>query len=155
MYLNTWNIYSEMFRNCDSESYAHRHRKGLTKNQLKKIRNSNSQQIVRVTVFLPGLSWEGKQTIFYFWPSYLVIHCWLQFVLYKISLKGLIYYFYHLTILKHLKDLNSMFLNYLILLLNTKRYMSNKILRMEQNSKNESNATILILNTKQDVDFII
>ena len=33
--------------------------------------------------------------------------------------------------------------------------MSNKILRMEQNSKNESNATILILNTKQDVDFII
>jgi len=41
-------------------------------------------------------------------------------VSYKISLKGLIYYFYvyHLTTLKHLEDLNIMFLNYLILLLN-------------------------------------
>jgi hypothetical protein len=39
-------------------------------------------------------------------------------VSYEISLKGLIYYFYHLTTLKHLEDLNMMFLNYLILLLN-------------------------------------
>jgi hypothetical protein len=36
-------------------------------------------------------------------------------VSYKISLKGLIYYFYHLTTLKHLEDLNMMFLDYLIL----------------------------------------
>ena len=52
-------------------------------------------------------------------------------VSYKISLKGLIYYFYNLTTLKHLEDLNTMFLNYLIFLLN----MGYKILRMEQNCK--------------------
>ena len=52
-------------------------------------------------------------------------------VSYKISLKGLIYYFYHLTTLKHLEDLNTMFLNNLILLLN----MGYKILHMEQNCK--------------------
>jgi hypothetical protein len=39
-------------------------------------------------------------------------------VSYEISLKGLIYYFYHLTTLKRLEHLNMMFLNYLILLLN-------------------------------------
>ena len=79
---------------------------------------------------------------------------------YKISLKGLIYYFYHLTTLKHLEDLNMMFLDYLILLL----YIGYTILRMEHNCKkyyfililykNESNATILILNTIQNVDVI-
>jgi len=52
-------------------------------------------------------------------------------VSYKISLKDLIYYFCHLTTLKHLEDLNTMFLNYLILLLN----VDYKILRMEQNCK--------------------
>ena len=52
-------------------------------------------------------------------------------VSYKISLKGLIYYFYHLTTLKHLEDLNMMFLDYLILLL----YIGYKILHMEHNSK--------------------
>jgi hypothetical protein len=46
-----------------------------------------------------------------------------------VSLKGLIYYFYHLTTLKHLKDLNMMFLDYLILLL----YIDYTILRMEHN----------------------
>jgi hypothetical protein len=55
----------------------------------------------------------------------------MPIVSYKISLKGLIYYFYHLTTL-HLEDLNTMFLNYLILLLNMMGY---KILRMEQNCK--------------------
>ena len=83
----------------------------------------------------------------------------MPIVSFKISLKGLIYYFYHLTTLKHLEDLNTMFLNYFILLL----YMGYKILRMEQNykkvlfytCKNESNATILILNTVQNVDFIM
>ena len=39
-------------------------------------------------------------------------------VLYKITLKGLIYDFYHLTILQHLEDLDIMFLHCLILLLN-------------------------------------
>jgi hypothetical protein len=48
-----------------------------------------------------------------------------------INLKGLFYYFYHVTTLKHLEDLNMMFLNYFILLLN----MGYKILRMEQNCK--------------------
>jgi hypothetical protein len=52
-------------------------------------------------------------------------------VSYKISLKDLIYYFYHLTTLKHLEDLNMMFLDYLILHL----YIGYKILRMEHNCK--------------------
>jgi hypothetical protein len=38
-------------------------------------------------------------------------------VSYKISLQDLIYYFFHLITLKHLKDLNMMFLHYLLLLL--------------------------------------
>jgi hypothetical protein len=50
-------------------------------------------------------------------------------VSYKISLQDLIYYFFHLTTLKHLKDLNIMFLHYLLLLLN----ISYTILRMEHN----------------------
>ena len=50
-------------------------------------------------------------------------------VSYKISLQDLIYYFFHLTTLKHLKDLNMMFLHYLLLLLN----ISYTILRMEHN----------------------
>jgi hypothetical protein len=48
-------------------------------------------------------------------------------VSYEIILKGLIYYFYHLTTLKHLEDLNTMFLSYLILLL----YMGYTILPTE------------------------
>jgi hypothetical protein len=80
-------------------------------------------------------------------------------VSYKISLKGLIYYFYHLTTLKHLEDLNTMFLNYLILLLN----MGYKILRMEQNCKKYYFMLVrmsqmlqnLILNTIQNVEFIM
>ena len=52
-------------------------------------------------------------------------------VSYKINLKGLIYYFYHLTTLKHLEDLNMMFLHNLGLLLN----IGYKILRMEHNCK--------------------
>jgi hypothetical protein len=52
-------------------------------------------------------------------------------VSYKINLKGLIYYFYHLTTLKHLEDLNMMFLHNLVLLLN----IGYKILRMEHNCK--------------------
>jgi len=81
-------------------------------------------------------------------------------VSYKISLKGPVYFFYHLTTLKHLEDLNTIFLNYLILLLN----MDYKILH-EQNCKKNyfilvrmsqiTNATILILNTIQNVDFIM
>jgi hypothetical protein len=50
-------------------------------------------------------------------------------VSYKICLKGLIDYFYHITTLKHLKDLNMMFLHYLLLLLN----IGYAILRMEHN----------------------
>ena len=42
----------------------------------------------------------------------------LLIVSYEISLKGLIYYSYHLTTLKHTEDLNRKVLNYLILLLN-------------------------------------
>ena len=80
-------------------------------------------------------------------------------VSYKISLKGLIYYFYHLTTLKHLEDLNTMFLNYLILLLN----MGYKILRMEQNCKKYYFMLVrmsqmlqnLILNTIQNVEFMM
>jgi hypothetical protein len=83
-------------------------------------------------------------------------------VSFKISFKkGLIYYIYHLTALKHLEDLNMMFLHYLILLLN----IGYTILRLDQNCKNlkvlfytcknESNATILILNTIQNVGFIM
>ena len=85
---------------------------------------------------------------------------------YKISLKGLIYYFYRLTTLKHLEDSNMMFLYYLILLLYTRLCIGYKILRMEHNCKkkikvlfypykNESNATILILNSIQNVDVIM
>ena len=81
---------------------------------------------------------------------------------YKISVKGLIYYFYHLTTLKHLEDSNMMFLYYLILLL----YIGYTILRMEHNCKkkikvlfypykNESNATILILISIQNLDVIM
>ena len=50
---------------------------------------------------------------------------------FHITLKCLIYYFYHLTTLKHLEDLNMMFLDYLILLLN----IGYTILGMEHNSK--------------------
>ena len=83
----------------------------------------------------------------------------MPIVSYKISLKVLIYYFYHLTTLKHLEDLNTMFLNYLILLLN----MGYKILRMEQNCKKYYFMLVrmsqmlqnLILNTIQNVEFIM
>ena len=34
-----------------------------------KFQNSNGQFFFQVTVFLPGRSWERKQTIFYFWPN--------------------------------------------------------------------------------------
>jgi hypothetical protein len=84
----------------------------------------------------------------------------MPIVSYTISLKGLIYYSttYYSETLGRFKYKCMMFLNYLILLLN----MGYKILCMERNSKNifytcknESNATILILNTIQYVDFIM